>query len=73
METTMWEAPMDDEEARGMAQELAEILDGIQQELDRAISLAGELSEETDVQVLSSIEVVQFGVKSAIRELPDPA
>lgn len=63
---------MDDEEARGMAQELAEILDGIQQELDRAISLAGELSEETDVQVLSSIEVVQFGVKSAIRELPEP-
>lgn len=60
-----------DEEARGKAEELTEILQAIKEDLPRAVSLAGELSENTDVQVLSSVEVVQFGVKSAMRELPE--
>lgn len=59
------------EEMQERMEELTEILKGIQAELDRAISLADDISESTDVQVLSSVEVVQFGVKSAMRELPD--
>lgn len=59
------------EEMQERMEELMKIMKGIQAELDRAISLADDISESTDVQVLSSVEVVQFGVKSAMRELPD--
>lgn len=59
------------EDMQERMEELTKILKGIQQELDRAVSLADEISESTDVQVLSSVEVVQYGVKSAMRELPD--
>jgi len=59
------------EEMQERMEELTKIMKGIQAELDRAISLADDISESTEVQVLSSVEVVQFGVKSAMRELPD--
>lgn len=59
------------EDMKESMEELTKILKGIQEELDRAVSLADEISETTDVQVLSSVEVVQYGVKSAMRELPD--
>ncbi|MFW6199067.1 MAG: hypothetical protein ACOC8K_00715 [Gemmatimonadota bacterium] len=60
-----------DEEAREMATELAEILAGMKENLERANTLADKLQEHHQIEVLSSVEVVGMGVKSAMRELPE--
>lgn len=60
-----------DEEAQGMARELADILTSMSDDLERANSLADELQENTEIQVLSSVEVARMGVKSAMRDLPE--
>lgn len=60
-----------DEEAQEMATELAEILAGMKENLDRANTLANKLQEHHQIEVLSSVEVVGMGVKSAMRELPE--
>ncbi len=60
-----------DEEAQEMATELAEILASMRENLDRANTLANKLQEHHQIEVLSSVEVVGMGVKSAMRELPD--
>lgn len=59
------------EEAQGMAEELADILTSMRENLERANTLANELQEQHQIEVLSSVEVVGMGVKSAMRELPD--
>jgi len=59
------------EEAQGMAEELADILTSMRENLERANTLANELQEHHQIEVLSSVEVVGMGVKSAMRELPD--
>lgn len=60
-----------DEEAQEMATELAEILASMKENLERANTLANKLQEHHQIEVLSSVEVVGMGVKSAMRELPD--
>lgn len=60
-----------DEEAQKMATELAEILASMKENLERANTLANKLQEHHQIEVLSSVEVVGMGVKSAMRELPE--
>lgn len=60
-----------DEEAQEMATELAEILASMRENLERANTLANKLQEHHQIEVLSSVEVVGMGVKSAMRELPE--